>query len=55
MPFPTTLVCKEMQTVLSRIWTQFVKSISYFDNCYAPTPQEKFNAFLNALNRIIYF
>ena len=32
MPVPRALVWSEMQTTLSRIWTQVINSISYDDN-----------------------
>ena len=34
IPFPRVLVCCEMQSVSSRIWTRVVVSISYDDNHY---------------------
>ena len=45
MSFPRTLALSEMQTALSRIWTQVVNSISYNDNHYVRHAFKNFAVF----------
>ena len=50
MPFPMILVQKEIQTTLSRIWTQVAESISYNDNSYARCTSLNRNSYLKLFN-----